>query len=374
MMTTSIENALGNALPGEFRLRAVAVVPVFNPEPGLVPLVQNLAAIFGRVIVVDDGSIEHTDDFSLLPDSVTVLRHAANKGKGRAIKTAIEWVKANEGDADVVVFADGDGQHRPDDVRKVAEHAAECGRVTLGVRDFSRSGVPFRSRFGNVVTSFLVRLMYRIPIYDTQTGLRAIPRRLFDAMLETPGERYEYEMRLFGMLRENNEALEQIPIETVYVDGNRASHFNPILDSFRVYRGLFGDTFPKFCASSVLGFLADNGIFTFFLFCLQDLGWLRRYDILASLVVARIVSATFNYLCNKIFVFKSRVKLAPSFARYWSLVLLVALLSYAGTAGLSAAVDATGWSITAIKVVVETVLFIVSYRCQKRWVFKEENS
>lgn len=347
----------------------IAIIPVYNPEPKLRELCWALLDEIGQVLVVDDGSTENVKDFDSLPAEVTIVRHPVNRGKGRAIKTGLVWVRENCPDVQVVVFADGDGQHRSEDVKNVAMRALGTGRVVLGVRDFSASGIPFRSRFGNVLTSFLVRRMFRFPIFDTQTGLRAIPARLFDVMLETGGERYEYEMRLFGMLRAHGETLEQVPIETIYIENNRASHFRPIRDSLRVYHGLFGDVFLKFCVSSIVGFLSDNLIFTFVLFAVQSQGWMRRYDILVALAVARVFSASINYFCNRQFVFKSSSGVFASFMRYWAVVLLVGVLSYGGTTLVAAWFDATGLAITLLKILVETIIFMVSYQCQKKWVF-----
>jgi len=217
------------------------VVPVFNPEPGLMRMCMRLVDMFACVVVVDDGSALNCESFSRLPSGIVVLRHGVNRGKGTAIKTAISWLVENRPGIRAAVFVDGDGQHRVEDASKVAERCLTANMVTLGVRDFSRSGIPFRSRFGNVLTSWLVRQLLGFPIYDTQTGLRGIPSRLFQSMLELPGERYEYEMRLFGMLRHRGECFEQVPIVTLYIDSNRASHFNPIKDSVRIYKGLFGD-------------------------------------------------------------------------------------------------------------------------------------
>ena len=223
----------------------VAVVPVFNPEPGLVELAGLLAQAFEKVVVVDDGSVEHSEDFARLPREVALVRHECNKGKGRAMKTAVQWVKDCHKDAQGVVFVDGDGQHCVEDVLKVARAAGEKGQVAFGVRDFSKAGIPLRSRFGNIVTSFLVRWLYGFRIFDTQTGLRAIPSRLLDVMLEIPGERYEYEMRLFGVLHDRKEPICQVPIDTIYIENNKASHFRPIADSLRVYNGLFGHALPS---------------------------------------------------------------------------------------------------------------------------------
>ena len=127
--------------------------------------------------------------------------------------------------------------------------------------------------------------------------------------------------------------------------------------------------FIKFSASSVVGFVADNLVFTGVLFAIEGHVIYRRTAILISLAVARLLSATLNYVCNRKFVFHSHAGVASSFVRYWALVLVVAVLSYAGTSAVSWVGDLRGWAISVAKVLVETVLFILSYKAQRRWVF-----
>jgi hypothetical protein len=71
-----------------------------------------------------------------------------------------------------------------------------------------------------------------LPVSDTQTGLRGIPRDLLGRMLEIAGDRYEYEMRMLVDARKHARRPKQIPIETVYLPGNKSSHFRPLRDSF----------------------------------------------------------------------------------------------------------------------------------------------
>lgn len=132
--------------------------------------------------------------------------------------------------------------------------------------------------------------------------------------------------------------------------------------------------FVKFVASSLLGFVADNIAFAMILFALDSMGLPRRYYILISLGIARLFSGSLNYIINRIVVFDSNTKVATSFIRYWVLVLLIAFASYIGTSGLSAMTDSKGLEITIIKVVVEAVLFIVSYRMQRKWVFLNKSA
>lgn len=128
--------------------------------------------------------------------------------------------------------------------------------------------------------------------------------------------------------------------------------------------------FGRFSVSSLLGFAVDNLVFTVVLLPLQSKDILRRYDILIALVVARAISATVNYAANKKFVFRSHAAVAASFTRYWALVLAIAALSYVGTSLVSYALDLRGAHITAAKIVVETGLFVLSYRLQRTWVFR----
>ena len=98
--------------------------------------------------------------------------------------------------------------------------------------------------------------------------------------------------------------------------------------------------------------------------------WKRATCVFAAFAVARAVSATVNYICNRKLVFKSKVSKRKSFLKYWVLVLAIMAAGYGLTAGLSRALDAKDLAITAIKIAVETALFFCSYGIQKRWIFR----
>lgn len=221
------------------KLPFAAVVPVFNPEPGLIELVDELKSRFSVVVVVDDGSVEEREAFAALPSEVNVLRHAQNRGKGCAMKTALRWLSEKHPTICGVVFADGDGQHRMGDVVAVAEKARVENRVVFGVRDFSRPGIPFRSWWGNRWTAIEVGLLFGLWLKDTQTGLRAVPRRLFSALIDLRGDRFEYEAGWFALLRRLKETIVEVPIDTIYRRGNRVSHFRPWADTILTQRALF---------------------------------------------------------------------------------------------------------------------------------------
>ncbi len=341
------------------------LIPAYNPDEKLLALLPKLRERFSRIVLVDDGSTSGRDIFPKAEKFVEkILVHERNRGKGVALKTGLRYI----GDSADVVTADADGQHTPDDIARVAEALqTHRGGLVLGVRAFTGK-VPLRSRFGNFWTRWLFFLMTRLMIRDTQTGLRGIPSSLVNHIASIPGERYEYEMAMLADARRHDEKPLQIPIETVYIEENATSHFNPLLDTIRIYRSLI-----HFCLSSIIGFVLDNAVFTLVIWGLAGHPTLlRRYDIALAFILARLVSANFNYLYNKFVVFKKRVKrnTGHSYLKYWALVLAIALCGYVFTTAFSFLLDAKGFAITIVKIVVETFLFFLSYYIQRRFVFR----
>lgn len=218
----------------------VPIIPAYNPGRELIAIVQGLKAHFRRVVVVNDGSAEGLDVFTELSrtEGVTLLSHPVNRGKGAALKTAFAHLLTEDPDLVGAVTVDADGQHSIRDVLRVAEALARTtGKPVLGVRTF-KAGVPFRSRLGNLWTIGEFRLLTGRRIRDTQSGLRGIPVRFLPELVKLPGDRYEYEIRMLVHFAFSG-GIVQLPIETVYVEGNRSSHFRPFPDTFRTQRALF---------------------------------------------------------------------------------------------------------------------------------------
>ena len=242
----------------------VAVVPAYNPGETLPWLVDALRRRLS-LVVVDDGS-EDASVFERLSkrEGVTVLTHAANRGKGAALKTAFRHVVEHRPDAAGVVTVDADGQHLPEDALKVAARLKErvsprpvispspgvspspvvppgavvsAGSVVFGVRRFD-GAVPPRNRFGNLVARAAVRALLGVRLSDTQTGLRGIPAGLLPALLDIPFDRYEFETEMLRTIREARLDIEEVPIRTVYFEAGRGSHFRPLRDSMRICRVL----------------------------------------------------------------------------------------------------------------------------------------
>jgi glycosyltransferase involved in cell wall biosynthesis len=219
---------------------SVAVfIPALNPDERLVDLVQSLARLhFGAMVVVNDGSGADCEDVfsrvNAIPGAV-VLRHPQNCGQGRAVKTAMRYALENLPGTIGAVTADADGQHAVKDIARMAE-AMESGarRPVLGTRSFGE-GVPMRSRFGNILTRYVFRFFSGCTIADTQSGLRGIPQEWLAEALLARGDRFEFAIGFLAHFCRIGVPPIEVPIATIYIDGNRSSHFKPLRDSVRIY-------------------------------------------------------------------------------------------------------------------------------------------
>lgn len=342
------------------------VIPAYKPDQKCSKTINDiLAAGFQRIIVVNDGSgPEYTDFFesiSPIPE-VTVLHHAANQGKGRALKTAFHYILNEKLPYQAIITADADGQHLASDMLKIAQRMEKNpDDVVLGVRDFSKKDVPFRSRFGNRVTRLLFRLAIGTKLTDTQTGLRGIPVKYLHHFLTVLGERFEYEMNMLAALKPKGIPLSEVTIETVYIEENKSSHFHPLRDSFHIYK-----VFIFYGLSGAASFGLDVGLYWIFIQLLRDEA--PELFIILATVAARILSSLFNYFVNRHKVFGQGSR--KSLLRYYILAASIMLMSAASVHLLYA--EWLGRGEVILKVFVDTVLFIFGFVVQRSWVFRKE--
>ena len=346
------------------------IIPAYHPDHALPPLTTQVCDMGYQLVVVNDGSGEAYDAiFESLDPRAVVLTHPQNKGKGAALKTAYAYIQAQlqgcPNTSAVICTADADGQHLPEDMRKVLDKADACGDndvLVLGVRLLDKH-MPFRSRFGNNLTKGIFTLLTGAKVSDTQTGLRAFSSKLLPLMLAVEGERYEYEMNVLTKMakRGGTKSFCEVPIATIYRDAqNSTSHFHPVKDSLRIYRHLF-----RFAGSAFISFLVDYIAFCLFSYLLR-LHMPVWGDLVAN-ISARVISAVVNYNLNCRFVFENKptAKNAVSYGALCGVML-----------GLNSGVLYL-WKMTPLpvwfcKLLTEVCMFFVNYLFQKRIIFKKK--
>lgn len=339
------------------------VIPAFEPGSSLVDIVKHLSQYpFHLIIVIDDGSGAAFrtifDQVKTIP-AVTLLSHDVNCGKGAALKNAFRYIAEHDGQQTrYIITLDSDGQHGEKDILAIALRAkSEGDKVIMGVRAFA-DDVPLRSRFGNLLTRRVMRLVSNVDLTDTQTGLRCLPLQFAKATLAIEANRYEFELECILLAKSKKVPILQHPIQTIYIENNASSHFRPVIDSLRIYF-----VFIRYMMVSIGSFVVDITLFTV-LYYLSG-------QILVSTYAARLVSGSFNFFFNKHAVFHShdRRHLLRESYRYIALAALIATLS--GTA-VNWLTIATGWQAPLVKILVDAQLFILSFFAQRYLVFQRK--
>jgi putative flippase GtrA len=336
------------------------VIPAYNPGAALPGLVADLTRLGARhIIVVNDGSAPASDVvFSVLAnfENTIVVRHAVNLGKGAALKSGIDRALCLFPHCPGIVTADADGQHAPQDIVKVARRLAHDPQaLILGARQFGDS-VPLRSKFGNLTTRALLRLLTGQRISDTQTGLRGIPRALLPHLLRIPASGYEFELDMLLACKHQACPILEEPIATIYLDGNRSSHFDPLLDSMRIFAVLL-----RFGLVSFFTAILDNSAF-FVVFHFTG-------KIIPAQLAGRLLALLFNYAGNRNAVFHSRQNHARVLPKYLALVAVNGVLSYQLIGLFSRKL---GISVYAAKITAESLLFLLNFVIQRDFVFTKK--
>ena len=220
------------------------IIPAYEPNENLAAVLRDLRSVgFENLVLVDDGSGEqyrHIFDRTQKEFQCTVLTHEINRGKGRALKTAFDHCLKTFPEAIGCVTADSDGQHTTDGISACAKKLTENpNSLILGCRNFNGGGVPKRSEFGNKFTIAILKFLTGISVSDTQTGLRAIPKQYMEILLRVDGERFEFETNMLIETKRRKIPVVEVPIQTIYIEENKSSHFSPIKDSMKIYK-IFG--------------------------------------------------------------------------------------------------------------------------------------
>jgi putative flippase GtrA len=354
------------------KLKGLAViVPCLNPDEKLMEVVRGmLAEGFSHILVVNDGSAAEYqpffDEAAAVPEC-TVIGYEVNRGKGYALRTAFTYVLENWPWCEGVITVDADNQHTPHDTANVArDMLANPDTVVIGCRDFKKAGVPLHNRMGNLITSFVFKVLCGIKLSDTQTGLRGIPAGCLKPFCdEVEGDRYEYETNMLLYMKTAGIPFIERSIDTVYIEGNKSSHFHVLRDSAKIYVPIL-----KFGLGSGLSTVIDLALFTILCRVFSHLP--TTWEILIATAGARICSSLFNYAYNKTQVFRHDGEHKQTMVRYYTLAVCQMTLSWLCVTGLVTLLGVSGGAKTAIKLVVDFILFFLTFQIQREWVFKKK--
>jgi len=202
------------------KINGCVMIPAYNEEKHLGQVIQ-VANFFLPVIVVDDGSVDNTEQISREAGAI-VFKQIPNQGKGAALQRGFRECLALG--FDFVITLDADGQHNPNEITNfIDSYFTEKKDLIIGYRDFSK--MPFVRRLANTIGGWLFTWAIQIPIKDNQSGCRLISKDLITKILDSKELGFEYEVEMIVRCIKSGLKIDWVPIQTIYAD--ETSHIRP---------------------------------------------------------------------------------------------------------------------------------------------------
>ncbi len=212
-------------------MRICALIPAFNEAHQIGGVIRGVREHIAEVVLIDDGSCDGTGEAGRSAGAVC-LRSEQNRGKASALRMGIEF--ARERDFSHVLFLDGDGQHRAEDIPTLIRAARETGAdLVIGTRSFDRKRMPLARYYSNTVGSKIASWLAGTEIRDSQSGFRLVRMDKL-RQLRLRGRKYELEMEILIKMSRAGFTTVHAPVQTVYENGQARSKMRPIRDTMRI--------------------------------------------------------------------------------------------------------------------------------------------
>lgn len=205
------------------------LIPVFNAQDSLPLLLNELLNLDDHdkpdaIIVVDDGSTDGTVK-KICKYNINLHKTGKNMGKGYALRTGFDSF-LKDLTSEYILCMDADLQHSPNSIKDFKSIAKESGNlVEIGLREISIGKMPFARFLSNKITSYILSVLCKQKLKDSQCGYRLIHRSVIkDMPLYENG--FQLESEFLIRCSEKNIKIEFIPIPTVYnKHGSNIKHF-----------------------------------------------------------------------------------------------------------------------------------------------------
>jgi len=204
------------------RPRIIAGMPAYNEVKYIGSLILQIKQHADMVVVVDDGSTDHTAKVARLAGA-TVIKHGENKGYGSAIRSIL--AKAKEQNADILVILDADSQHNPDEIPSLIKAVSGGSDVVIGSREMQKQAIATYRRFGQKVLSRLTYIASRKKLSDTESGFRAYSKKAI-ASLDLKEKGMAVSSEIVTEATAKGLKITEVPVSAIYTtDG---STLNPL--------------------------------------------------------------------------------------------------------------------------------------------------
>jgi dolichol-phosphate mannosyltransferase len=203
-------------------MRFLTAIPVYNEERHLESVLAEVRRYSPDILVVNDGSNDHTPELLAKQSGVEVVTHAQNRGYGAALMSAFAFARCR--DYDVLVTMDCDGQHEPSRIPVLLEaiHDADIVSGSRYLRDFRQDdpAPQDRSRINHTITAEL-NARYGLGITDSFCGFKAYRREALDKLHITETS-WGMPLQLWVQAARAGLRVKEVAVPRLYLDPIRA--------------------------------------------------------------------------------------------------------------------------------------------------------
>lgn len=266
------------ALPSESsRPLRIAVIAAYNEDRFIGSVVLKTRHYVDRVIVVDDGSSDHTAMLAEEAGAV-VIRHHTNRGKAEAVNTGLHH--ARELNAETVILIDADGQHDPGEIPAlIAPIEAGEADLVVGSRFLGvQSRIPRWRILGQHALTLATNVASGVSLTDSQSGFRALSRKALYALKFRPEGGFSIESEMQFLIHQHRLSVEEVPVKMTYDEGPKRNPFRHGLQVLNGILALVGQNRPFF-------FFGVPGIIFLILGLLMGVVVVNLYDKYQTLAV-----------------------------------------------------------------------------------------
>jgi glycosyltransferase involved in cell wall biosynthesis len=196
-------------------MKVCCIIPAYQESRAIKEVVTIAQKYCSCVIVIDDGSTDNTGQIAE-KNGAKVLRHARNFGKGAALRTGFEY--AFNRSCEIIITLDGDLQHNPNSIPRFIKKIEEGFDVVVGSRSSTQSEeMPILRKLSNLVTTQILRIFFKVPVTDSQSGYRAFRRQVLGG-LQIRDDGFAAETEILIDAQRAGFKISEIPIATNYGD------------------------------------------------------------------------------------------------------------------------------------------------------------
>jgi glycosyltransferase involved in cell wall biosynthesis len=197
-------------------MRLSIVMPVYNEHDTLREILGQVRAVElpgveKEILVVDDGSTDGSREVlaeEARGGDLRVFHHEQNRGKGAAVRTAIE-----QATGDLILIQDGDLEYDPRDYPRLIQPIAE-GRVTVvyGSRFLGpRKAMLFWHMLGNKLLTLTTNILYNTILSDMETCYKCFRADVIKG-IPLRSRRFEFEPEVTAKVLKRGHRIFEVPI------------------------------------------------------------------------------------------------------------------------------------------------------------------